>query len=201
MYSYIKGCLISSCPAYAVIETGGIGYKILTPANMFGQLPALGKEVTLHTSFIVRELFHALYGFLTCQERDTFEALLNVSGVGPKLALSLIGHMTMSELHRALANGDVPSISRVPGVGKKTSERLIMEMRDKMASLFPKEFADFATPFSIDKGIQKINDAMSALINLGYTQAIAQKAIKKTLKETSESLELAELITYALKNI
>lgn len=198
MLAYVKGKLASSTPIYAIVEAGGIGYKIFIPARLFALLPPLGAELQLHTSFIVRELSQSLYGFQTEQERDLFEALLNVTGIGPKLALSLIGHMSVFDLHQAISGGDIPAIVKVPGIGKKTAERLIMELRDKLPGLNP---ADFAIQVPVDAQAQKINDAMSALINLGYNQSTAQKAIKKTLKDTDEAIPFAEFITLALKNI
>jgi Holliday junction DNA helicase RuvA len=201
MYAYIKGKLLACTPVYTIVETGGIGYKIHIPSSLFGTLPSIGEETVLHTSFIVRELAHTLYGFMTAQERDLFEVLLTVTGIGPKTALSLIGHLTPAELNKAIQAGNIASISRVPGIGKKTSERLIMEMKDKLPSFLSKEFPDFATTTLTDPQALKIQDAMSALINLGYNQSTAQKAIKNVINDRGESIGLSELITFALKHV
>lgn len=201
MYAYIKGMLIHATPSAVILETGGIGYKIFIPANLLNRLPQLEQETLLHTSFVIRENAQTLYGFLTVQERDLFEVLQNVTGVGPKLALSLTGHLNLTELHRAVSNHDVGTFAKVPGVGKKIAERLILEMRGKLDSLFPQDVHELATSLSLDPKAQCIHDAMGALINLGYNQNSAQKAIKKTLSELPESTDLGTLITMALKNI
>jgi Holliday junction DNA helicase RuvA len=198
--AFIKGKLVQSGPMSVVLEAGGLGYKVFIPPSVFTKLPPLQEEVILHTSFVVRELSHTLYGFLTLEDRSLFEALMDVTGVGPKTALNLIGNLTPYELSIAITNHDIATISKVPGIGKKTAERLIMEMRDKISSLLPHDPSDYAVKSS-DPHLQKISDAMSTLINLGYNQMTAEKAIKKTLKDISEPINLSDLITVALKNM
>lgn len=201
MFAYIKGKLIHATPSMAILETAGMGYKIFIPASLFAKLPQIECDLQLHISFIVREQSQTLYGFLSVQERDVFEALLGVTGIGPKSALSLIGHMSVHELQHAISYADKVAISRVPGIGKKTAERLIIEMRDKLTQLFPIDPSDFSVHAVSDSRGKTINDAMSALISLGYNQIAAQKALKKSLSDQPESLDLAGLITNALKNI
>lgn len=198
MYSYFIGKLVSQNLGSALIETGGIGYKIFIPASVYGKLPQNGKEIVFHVSFVIRENLQALYGFLRVEERDLFEELITVSGIGPKTALSLIGHMTIEQFHSAVGNGDVQAISKVPGIGKKIAERLILEMRDKLSKAsksFSMEFIE-SNPHA-----QKISDAINALMNLGYNQATAHKAINKSLKTLPDATELPILITEALKNV
>jgi Holliday junction DNA helicase RuvA len=199
MFAYIKGLLIQSTASYATVDAAGVGYKLFVPANLFARLPPLGSEVLLHTSFVVRELSQTLYGFMTTQERDLFETLMGVTGVGPKLSLSLVGHLSLQDLQNALLQGNIYALSKVPGVGKKIAERLTLELRDKVTHIFATDPSTFAISLPIDPHMQKINDAMSALIHLGYHQNVAQKAIKKALNESSEEVELARLITDALK--
>jgi Holliday junction DNA helicase RuvA len=199
--AYIKGALTQLTSLFAVIESGGIGYKILIPANLFAKLPALQEEVLLYTAFVIRENSQTLYGFLNSEDRELFEALMNVTGVGPKMALNIIGHLSGRELQRAIHNHEIATISKVPGIGKKTAERLMIEMRDKIPAILLLDPEEHAVYPSTDPHAQKIKDAMSALINLGYNQLIAQQAIKKCLKELPETIELSELITAALKNI
>ncbi|HRD55847.1 MAG TPA: Holliday junction branch migration protein RuvA [Parachlamydiaceae bacterium] len=203
MYAYIKGILTESCPIYAVLEAFGIGYKIYIPVDLFAKLPALKEELLLYTSFVIRENAQTLYGFLSPKERDLFETLQGVTGIGPKLALCIIGHLEVKSLHAAISHQDIAAISKVPGVGKKTAERLIIEFRDKLDTLFPESsFNDYAIDLQKDPKKVKIHDAMSALINLGYSQMVAEKAIKKVLEaEDEESLDLGSLITAALRRV
>lgn len=200
MFAYIKGVLAHASQASVVIEAGGVGYKIYIPASMFLRLPHLGSALSLHTSFVVREQAQTLYGFLTTHERDFFEALMGVTGIGPKIALALIGHMPLTELQQAIADENAAVICKVPGIGKKGAERLIIEMRDKVSihTLTPD---DFAVHSHFDSRAQTVNDAMSALINLGYNQVTAQKAIKKTLKDIPEGIDVSALIASALKHV
>lgn len=201
MIAHLKGKLVNSSPTSIIVDVGGIGYRIFIPASLCGKLPQVGEDVTLQTSFVVRELSQTLYGFLSPQERDAFEALMGVTGIGPKMALSVIGHLSLPELQRAVANADVATLSKVPGIGKKTAERLIIEMRDKLQAKFLHDPADLAVHFPTDPHSQTISDAMSALINLGYNQMTAQKAIKKSLKDMPECIDLAAIITSALKHV
>lgn len=201
MFAHIRGTLTHSSPLAVTIDVGGIGYKIHIPASVFSQLPQVGQEILLHTSFVVRELSQTLYGFTSDQERDIFEVLLGVSGVGPKTALSIIGHLSTHNLYEAIANNDIPKICKVPGIGKKSAERLMIEIRDKLPSLFPTKPSQFSMDTSTTSHSQIVNDAMSALINLGYNQNTSEKAIKQSLKNLPDTVELAELITMALKNV
>jgi Holliday junction DNA helicase RuvA len=199
MYSYIKGKLVSQALGSVLVETGGIGYKVFIPVNIYGKLPENGKEIVFYVSFVIRETFQALYGFLRAAERDLFEDLTTVSGIGPKIALSLIGHMSLEDFYSAIGNGDIQAINKVPGIGKKIAERLLLEMRDKISKtskLLSPEFAE-GNPHA-----QKISDAINALMNLGYNQATAHKAINKSFKSLSpDGIELPILITEALKNV
>lgn len=200
MYAYIRGKLVSANPSYATIDVQGVGYKVSIPHSVFGKLPQIESEVMLYTSFIIRENSQALYGFLSLQERELFDEILNVSGIGPKTALNLIGHLPLNDLHRAITNHEITLICKVPGVGKKTAERLIIEMRDKINSHLAHDPSDFAIKLPEGKGTL-VRDAMSALINLGYNQNTAQKALKKTLSDLSEDVDLSTLITTALKHV
>lgn len=201
MFAYIKGELVHSASSYVVVETGGIGYHIAVPISVFAKLPQAGSKVLFHTSYVVREQSQTLYGFLSLQERDLFETLMSVTGIGPKLALSLIGHLQIHDLQNAIASQDIIAITKVPGIGKKTAERLIIELRDKIANLFPSIPTGITVQEASDPKAQKIRDAMNALIHLGYNQSLAQKAIKKSLNELPEDVDLAALITLSLKHI
>ncbi len=198
MFAFFRGVLVEATPLHCIIDVKGVGYKLCIPASALGKLPSIGDEVLLYSSFIVREMSQALYGFLSPQERDFFEILIGITGVGPKMALGLIGHLSLRELQQAIVAGDTIVLCKIPGVGKKTAERLIVEMRDKLKGIAPPD----PSPFAIQLPQQQlISDAMSALINLGYTQAIAQKAIKRSIDSLPENVELPLLITTALKNV
>lgn len=202
MFAYVKGILIQTSPMYAVVEAHGVGYKIFIPASVFAKLPEMNQEILLHTSFVVRESSQTLYGFLASEERDLFEELTSVSGIGPKVALSLIGHLPISDFHRAIETQDITAINKVPGIGKKTAQRLIIEMKDKLAKTGNfHTLAEFAISVNDKQNVQKIRDAMNALINLGYNQMTAQMAIKKSIQTHSESIDLPSLIADALKHI
>lgn len=230
MYAFIKGLLAYSSSTYIHLETHGVGYKIWIPSNIISKLPNKGEEVLLYTTFVVRENAHTLYGFLSEQERDLFELYIDISGVGPRTALSLIGHLSLHQLHTAIQHNDLKPLCKVPGIGRKTAERLIMEIRDKLPNFisnysFNHELNDensSFTSFSLssvqiikdDPQTQAIKDAISALINLGYNQAAAQKAIKISVqellgskdkdlnkKEQITSKDIGDLISKALQHI
>lgn len=199
MISYLKGKLTSINPAQVIVDVQGIGYIVFIPHRVLEQLPPLGDSIQLHTAFIVREFSHSLYGFLTSNERDVFEVLLSVSGIGPKLALSLIGHLPLPALQEAVTIHDLPTLCRVPGVGKKTAERLVVELRDKLSHLMQFDSDDFNKTSVRDPKTRAMQDAILALINLGYTHSVAHKAVKQSLKELSDETDLSSIITLALK--
>lgn len=196
MYSTIEGKLVESGPAAVVIQAGGIGYKIFIPASALYKLPDKGKTILLYTSLVTREMVQSLYGFVERKERELFELLIQVSGIGPKIALSLIGHMSCEEFSGAIAMQDTAAISRVPGIGKKSAERVVMELKDK----FSKKGGAIPSEFAISFGTgDSIGDAVSALRNLGYSQAAAEKAIGQSLKVLPKDPDLASLLTESLK--
>lgn len=198
MYSFIKGCLNLVDSDSVVLETSGVGYLIYISAKTKQELPAIGEVIQLHTSFIVRENAQALYGFFLKEERGLFELLLSISGVGPKLALSLLGHLSCFELEQAVMSHNLKRLCEVPGVGKKTAERLVIELKDKLSDYLPKErFVSCQNPAPTSSA----QDAILALIHLGYQQGLAKRAVQETLSECSEEIELPLLITAALKNI
>ncbi len=201
MYAYIRGKLVNATSSHAVVDVGGIGYLISVPASLFALLPNNGSEVTLYTSLQVREDSQTLYGFLQASDRDLFEILIGISGIGPKTGLNIISHLSAHELQEAVSNHDISTLCKVPGIGKKSAERMIIELRDKLANKLGGPFAHLSIAVPKDAKAQKIQDLMGALINLGYNQMIAQKAVKKTLQDHSEDSDLAVLITASLKNV
>lgn len=188
MYEYIQGKLIEHSPNYVVLETNNIGYKIRVPSNMLGKLGKLGAEVRLYVLFVVRELSHTFYGFEDSVDRDLFETLISLTGIGPKIALSILSHMTKEALNQAIFQNNIIALSKVPGIGKKTAERLIVELKGKIETL------KWQTTSST-----VVRDALSALIQLGYSNANAEKAVQTAIDELSDQADLSEIISTALK--
>lgn len=204
MIGYLKGELAEKQPPVLIIDVHGVGYEVEAPMSTFYRLPAVGSEVKLLTHFVVREDAQLLYGFSTAQERTLFRTLIKVNGVGPKMALTILSGIEAEDFARCVAHDDTASLVRLPGVGKKTAERLIVEMRDKMkdwATEMPSASVD--TPMiefaeSITKDGRQ--EAESALIALGYKPAQATKAITAAVKTVSEN-DVEGLIRQALKDM
>ncbi|HEU64118.1 MAG: Holliday junction ATP-dependent DNA helicase RuvA [Candidatus Anoxychlamydiales bacterium] len=194
MYEYIKGKLIEVDTQRAIIDVNGVGYKVFIPASIYQDL--IDKDqITLHTSYIVKEDSQTLFGFLTKLQRNVFEMLTTVSGIGAKTAVLLLGHLEIDNLHIAIQNADIRLISKVPGIGKKTAERLILELRDKFKKINQK-YSDT----NLDKKTTIASDAIAALMNLGYNPSQAQKAVKSAIQDLDEP-DLSSLITKALRSI
>ena len=193
MYDFIKGKFVEAVGDLVVIEAGGLGYKIHVPSHYLQNLPQSGSEWTLYVCFFVRDTTHVLNGFLTKAERELFERLIECSGVGTRSGMAMLSAYDPADLVGFLRSEDTKALCRIPGIGKKTAERLVLEMRDKL-----KDIAFDARPAAVTSGI--VQDAVSALINLGFTPHAAQQAMNKTLDEKpQEEWELAELIAAALR--
>lgn len=199
MYDYISGILKTISPSKVTVDINGIGYKIHIPLSAYNKLPQINEKVTFFTSFIVREDSQTLYGFLSVDERNLFETVTTVSGIGPKTGLTLIGHIDINHFHSAISSSNIKLISKVPGIGKKTAERLIIEMRDKIKS-FDKSSLPNTDTTSLKESSQ-VSDALSALLNLGYNHLQAQKAVNKAVVENGGELDTGKLISIALKNL
>jgi len=195
MFEYIKGKLIEVDAQKAIIDVNGLGYKVFIPSSIYSDL-LNAKDVFLYISYIVKEDSQTLYGFLTKSQRDLFDLLITVSGIGAKTAILLLGHLDLNNLYSAITNADIKSISKVPGIGKKTAERLIVELKDKLKNL-DKKYTDIF----INKTSSAALDAIAALMNLGYSSNQSKKAVKSALDNSNENLDLSSLITLALKNI
>ncbi|HXI52136.1 MAG TPA: Holliday junction branch migration protein RuvA, partial [Candidatus Saccharimonadales bacterium] len=135
MITFLRGRLVDALPTQATIDVGGVGYEVLLPLSSFDKLPATGAEVHLLTHLVVREDAHVLYGFMSSQERDLFRLLIhNVSGIGPKIALNVLSGMNVTALRGAVATGDVKALAQISGVGRKTAERIVVELKDKIGA-------------------------------------------------------------------
>jgi Holliday junction DNA helicase RuvA len=179
MIAHLRGKLIARHPNQAIVETGGVGYDVVISVPTFSDLPPLGGEVALFIHTHVREDQLALYGFLRAEEKQLFEKLITVSGIGPKLAITILSGMAAVELGNAIRGNDVARLTKIPGIGRKTAERLVLELRDKLPAL-GQEVAVVAPAFS---AVQE--DVLSALVNLGYQRAAAEKAIASVAKDGS----------------
>lgn len=200
MIGRLRGRLIEKQPPHLVLEVNGVGYELQAPMSTFYQLPALEQEVFLYTHLSIREDAHVLYGFNHERERHLFRTLIRISGVGPKLALSILSAVDSDEFLYCIQNNDSASLTRIPGVGKKTAERLLVEMRDRLAAL-PSSTAPVATDIApnsrLSNGVtQPRADAVSALIALGYKPQEATRWINQVYEA---ELSSEDLIRRALK--
>lgn len=185
MIAHISGTLAQKIPGEAVVDVGGVGYQVLIPLNVFYRLPEIGAPVSLQIYTHVREDALQLFGFQDPAEKQLFLLLLGVSGIGPKLAVNILSGIAADDLSRALREGDQVRLVAIPGVGRKLAERMIVELKDKLAGLAPAG-AEFARA---EAGSQLLLDAVSALINLGYKRPDAEKIVREVLKRGERSLE------------
>lgn len=184
MIAKIRGTLDHKVPGEIIVDVGGVGYQLVTALTVFYRLPEVGQPVSLLVHTHVREDALQLYGFFEQVEKQVFSLLIGVSGIGPKLAITILSGIPASDLLNALKDGDTARLVSVPGVGKKMAERMIVELRDKMA-LLP-EFPD-ETAGSADTGVKR--DAISALLNLGYRRADAERSVRQAVDEGATELE------------
>ncbi|MFT0547298.1 Holliday junction branch migration protein RuvA [Allopusillimonas ginsengisoli] len=188
MIGRITGKLIEKLPPVVCIDVGGVGYEIDVPMSTLYDLPETGSTITLYTHLAVREDAHTLYGFLSAKERSAFRALIKVTGIGARTALSVLSGMTVDELGAAITQQETVRLTRVPGIGKKTAERLLLELRGKLGADLPQ------APGTLTNGR---DDIMNALLSLGYSSSESQAALKKL----PEGVEVAEGIRLALKSL
>jgi holliday junction DNA helicase RuvA len=174
MIAHLRGKLLAKHPNQAIIETGGVGYDVSISIPTFSDLPAVGSDVALHIHTHVREDQIALYGFLRAAEKQLFEKLILVSGIGPKLAITILSGMPADEMVAAIRGNDIGRLTRIPGIGKKTAERMVLELRDKLPPVTSEEPEVAAAALSaIDQ------DVLSALLNLGCARPQAEGAVRK----------------------
>ncbi len=186
MIAHLRGKLIAKHPNQAIVETGGVGYDVSISIPTFSDLPAAGSDVALHIHTHVREDQIALYGFLRADEKQLFEKLILVSGIGPKLAITILSGMQADEMVAAIRGNDVARLTRIPGIGKKTAERMVLELRDKLAAPAGGEVSPAVTLGAVEE------DVLSALVNLGFQRPAAEKAVtmiaKNGKRDSFESL-------------
>lgn len=195
MFEFFRGKLVHATPTKAVIDIGGVGYAVQISLKMYQKLPQLNSDIFIYVAPIIREDEHSLYGFLTIEEKNLFYHLTSISGIGPKTAVAILGHVDVADFQLAVLQANTALLSKIPGVGKKTAERLIIELKDKFQGTSRTE----ALANAPSKGGSTSADAISALINLGYHPLEAQKRVKKVLDTMSEEPSLSDLITTALR--
>ncbi len=201
MYHYLNGTLIEKSPAGVVVDVHGMGYEVHVPVSALGRLPALGEQVKLLIRFVVREDAQILYGFLTAEEKRLFDLLISVSGIGPKTALTALSGVETAALKRAIVRGEIEVLKSIPGIGRKTAERMVVELREKL------------TVESLAAGEDKpgqgetlrassVDDAVEALMALGYKRPGAKQAVEKTIKtHGGETLSVEALVRFSLQNV
>ncbi len=189
MIGQLRGIILEKQPPQLLLDVNGVGYEIDAPMSTFFHLPEIGQEITLMTHFVVREDAHHLYGFFSKEERSLFRTLLKVNGVGPRLALTILSSINPDEFAQCVVNNDTASLVRLPGIGKKTAERLIIEMRDKLAAWQTHSPVQLPTTEYSARN-QMIQDAVSALIALGYKPQEASRAVSKIDDGTLSSEEM-----------
>ena len=197
MIAHLIGKLIYKSPDHSIVDVKGIGYKIFTPLSTYYVLPKTGESVTLHIHTRVREDELKLFGFLTEEEQTIFEKLITINKVGPKLALGILSGMSPENLLTAIMSNDAARLSAIPGVGKKTAERLTLEMKDKLSDL------TFVMEHQQDTEVPEgpYEDALSALVNLGYKKPQAEKSLKSAYNKIGKDSSLEDLIKESLNNL
>jgi Holliday junction DNA helicase RuvA len=199
MITFLDGKLTTALPTQAIVEVNGVGYEVFIPLSSYDNLPATGQPIRILTHLVVREDAHVLYGFMTPPERDLFRLLVNnVSGIGPKLALAVLSGMSVTNFKSAVVSSDVAALSKISGLGKKTAERIVLELKDKVGVAAAWEAASAAHAPTPE--LERANEAVLALIALGYKQVEAHRVVRELQqKEGEKSPE--ELVKLALKQI
>ena len=189
MIAHLRGRLIAKHPNQAIVEAGGVGYDVTISVPTFSDLPAPGADVSLHIHTHVREDAIALFGFLRPEEKQLFERLISVSGIGPKLAITILSGMPTPDMVAAIRGNDVARLTRIPGIGKKTAERMVLELRDKLEHFIASPAAPPVSPLE--------EDVLSALMNLGYQRPAAERALAAAARSGSKK-EFDDLFREAL---
>lgn len=198
--TFLHGRLVNALPTQATIDVNGVGYEVLIPLSSYDKLPAAGHPVEILTHLHVREDAHILYGFMSVAERDLFRLLVNhVTGIGPKIALAVLSGMNVSNFKNAVVNNDTASLSKISGVGKKTAERMVLELKDKVGVAAAWEAASAAHAPTPEQ--EQTNEAVLALIALGYKQIDAHKAVRDLQEREGAGKSAEDLVKLALKRI
>src|SRR6266480_8008357 len=199
MITFLDGKLVSALPTQAIVDVGGVGYEVFIPLASYDKLPAAGQDVRILTHLHVREDAHVLYGFMTAAERDLFRLLVNnVSGIGTKLALAVLSGMSVNNFKGAVVNSDVAALSKISGLGKKTAERIVLELKDKVGVAAAWEAASAIHAPTPEQ--ERANEAVLALIALGYKQVEVHRIVHD-LQQKHHAENAEELVKLALKQM
>ncbi len=197
MIARLSGILIEKSITQCVVDVNGTGYRIVVPLTTFYELPEIGQQVVIHIHTHVREDAIHLYGFHSREEREVFQLMISVSGIGPKLAINILSGIAAGELLRAVTEEDLKRLTGIPGVGRKTAERMVLELKDK-ASKLGREGSMVGTA-AVKTGDQMKEDALSALVNLGYKGAAVKDVVDRVMREAPETPSLDHLLKQALR--
>src|SRR5437762_12619941 len=198
MITFLHGKLVESLPTQVTVDVHGVGYEVLIPLSSFDKLPSVGQDIKILTHLAVREDAHVLYGFVTPQEREMFRLLINtVSGIGPKIALNILSGMNVTALRGAVASSDVKALAQISGVGRKTAERIVVELRDKIGAAGAWEA--LSAERALSPADQKINDAVLALMALGFKQIEAHDSVRKAQSSLGAEATVEDLVRACLK--
>ncbi len=197
MIGRLQGVLLRKEPPALMLDVGGVGYELEAPMTTFYELPAVGERVTLYTHLVVREDAHLLYGFVREAQRRLFRELLKVNGVGPRVALAVLSGLSDEEFSRCVAEEDIARLTKVPGIGRKTAERLVIEMRDKLPKDIPLPASTATAAGPVAPG-DPVSEAVSALVALGYKPNEASRAVRSA---STKGLSAEEIIRQALKGM
>jgi Holliday junction DNA helicase RuvA len=198
MITFLQGKLVDALPTQVTVDVHGVGYEALIPLSSFDKLPLPGQEVKLLTQLVIREDAHILYGFMTSPERDLFRLLVNtVSGIGPKIALNILSGVSVTAFRGAVSTGDVKALSQISGVGRKTAERIVVELKDKIGAAGAWESA--SAQRSLSSADQKTNDAALALVALGFKQTEAHETVRAAQAVLGEQATVEDLVRACLR--
>ncbi|NLP10413.1 Holliday junction branch migration protein RuvA [bacterium] len=197
MIAFISGVLVSKTATRAVVRTAGVGLDVLIPLSTFEKLPDPGATVTLQTHLHVREDALSLIGFFSIEEKELFQMLVSVSGIGVKLALGILSGCKIVDLYKYLAEGNEASLTRIPGLGKKTAQRLILDLKDKAAAQLGKISTDLSIPARLNRDM--LEEAIQAMLSLGYTRPEAVRSIEKAAHALGEEASIEKLLRQALQ--
>ncbi len=198
MITFLQGKIVEALPTQVTVDVNGVGYEALIPLSSFDKLPQPGQAVKLLTQLVIREDAHTLYGFMTSEERDLFRLLVHtVSGIGPKTALNVLSGISVTAFRGAVANSDIKALSQISGVGKKTAERIVVELKDKIGMAGAWEAASAKHGLSANE--QRINDAVLALVALGFKQLDAHDSVRGAQAVLGAQATVEELVRACLK--